>query len=420
MDTLFAPDSPFGQVFPFLLSLALGLLIGLERERNPRAKAGLRTFALTALLGTLCAMLSEQVGSPWLLVVGFAAVGAIIVTAYLGESPPAAEPGTTTEAALLVSYILGALVWEGERELAITLAIITTVLLYFKPEMQGIARQLTRRDLVSMLQFAVLSFVILPILPDRDFGPYHAFNPHQTWLMVVLISGISLAGYVALRLFGQRYGTLLLGLLGGLVSSTATTLVYARHGRSHDELLPLAATVIALANLVVLIRLAVLAAAVAPAILPTLLPVLASALVLGLAVTGLQWHRTVAPGELPLPETANPTELRTALGFGLLYALILFVASFVAARGDATSLYGVAAVAGITDVDAITLSSLRLFNLGSLGAPEGVRVILVAFLSNLLVKLGLAFAVGGRRLGFRCLAPLLATGIGAAVALTVA
>lgn len=420
MDTLFAPDSPFGQVLPFLLSLALGLLIGLERERNPRAKAGLRTFALTALLGTLCAMLSEQVGSPWLLVVGFAAVGAIIVTAYLGDSPPEAEPGTTTEAALLVSYILGALVWEGQQELAITLAIITTVLLYFKPEMQGIARRLTRRDLVSMLQFAVLSFVILPILPDRDFGPYHAFNPHQTWLMVVLISGISLAGYVALRLFGQRYGTLLLGLLGGLVSSTATTLVYARHGRSHDELLPLAATVIALANLVVLIRLAVLAAAVAPAILPTLLPVLASAFALGLAVTGLQWHRTVAPGELPLPETANPTELRTALGFGLLYALILFVASFVAARGDATSLYGVAAVAGITDVDAITLSSLRLFSLGSLGAPEGVRVILVAFLSNLLVKLGLAFAVGGRRLGLRCLTPLLATGIGAAVALAVA
>ncbi|MEO1766189.1 MgtC/SapB family protein [Thiobacter aerophilum] len=420
MDSFFAPDSPFHAIFPFLVSLGLGLLIGLERERNPRAKAGLRTFALTSLLGTLCAMLSQQIGSPWLLVVGFAAVAATIVTAYLGETPPETEPGTTTEAALLVSYVLGALVWQGERELSIMLAIVTTVLLYLKPEMQGIARRLTRRDLVSILQFAVLSFVILPVLPDRDFGPYHAFNPHQTWLMVVLISGISLAGYVALRVLGQRYGTLLLGFLGGLVSSTATTLVYARHGRAHIEMVPIAATVIALANLVVLVRLALLAAAVACAALPALLPVLGGGFTLGLLITALQWQRSAPAANLPLPETANPTELRTALAFGVLYALILFVASLVAARGNLAGLYGVAAVAGITDVDAITLSSLRLFNLGSLEAAEVARVILVGFLANLLVKLGLAFAVGGRALGLRCLAPLLATGFGSLAGLIVA
>lgn len=417
MDALFAPDSPFGQLFPFLVSLALGLMIGLERERNPRAKAGLRTFALTALLGTLAAMLSEQVGSPWLLVVGFGLVGATIVTAYLGETAPEVEPGTTTEAALLVCYALGALVWHGERELAIMLAIVTTVLLYFKPEMQGIARRLTRRDLVSMLQFAVLTFVILPILPDRDFGPFNAFNPHQTWLMVVLISGIGLAGYVALRLFGERYGTLLLGFLGGLVSSTATTLVYARHGRANPEMAPIAGTVIVLANLVVLARLAVLALAVAPSTLPMLAPVLAGGFVLGLALTALTWRRQAAARELPLPETGNPTELRTAIGFGLLYALILFLASWVSARGGHGGLYGVAAVAGIADLDAITLSTLRLFNLGSLGIREVTAVILVAFLSNLLVKLVLAFAIGGAAVGRRCLAPMAATAVGAVVTL---
>jgi uncharacterized membrane protein (DUF4010 family) len=416
MEDFFPPDSPFGQLFPFLVSLGLGLLIGLERERNPRAKAGLRTFALTALLGTLCAMLAQTTASPWLLVAGFAAVAAYIVTAYLGEALPETEPGTTTEAALLASYLLGALVWHGERELAIMLAIVITVLLYFKPEMQGMARRLTRRDLVSMLQFAVLSFVILPILPDRDFGPYHAFNPHQTWLMVVLISGIGLAGYVALRLFGQRYGTLVLGFLGGLVSSTATTLVYARHGRTHAELMPVAATVIALANLVVLARLAVLAAAVAPGVLPTLLPVLGGGFVVGLVITGLLWQHTPT-GELPVPETANPTELKTAIGFALLYALILFIASWVSARGDAISLYGVAAVAGIADVDAITLSSLRLFSLGNLGALEVTRLILAAFLANLVVKLGLAFVLGGQALGRRTLPPMLATGVGAAAML---
>ncbi len=417
MDFLFAPGSPFSQLFPFLVSLGIGLLIGLERERNPRAKAGLRTFALTSLLGTLCAMLAQQTGSPWLLVVGFGAVGAYIVAAYLGEHAPEAEPGTTTEAALLVCYTLGAMVWHGEHELAIMLAIVTTVLLYFKPEMQGIARQLSRRDLVSILQFAVLTFIILPILPDHDFGPFQSFNPHQTWLMVVLISGIGLAGYVALRLFGQRYGSLLLGFLGGLVSSTATTLVYARHAKAYPERIPLAATVILLANLVVMVRLGVLAAAVAPGTLPQLLPVLGVGFALGFAVTLLQWGRNRSAAELPMPETGNPTELRTAVGFGILYAIVLFIASWVADLSGEGGLYGVAAIAGLTDVDAITLSSLRLFSLGKILEPQLATVIVISFLSNMGLKLALTFAIGGRALGLRCLAPMLAAGVGAAGAL---
>lgn len=417
MEQLFAAGSPFAQLFPFLVSLGIGLLIGLERERNPRAKAGLRTFALTSLLGTLCAMLSAQTGSPWLLVVGFGAVGAYIVSAYMGEHAPEAEPGTTTEAALLVCYTLGAMVWHGERELAIMLAIVTTVLLYFKPEMQGAARRLTRRDLVSILQFAVLTFIILPILPDRNLGPFQSFNPHQTWLMVVLISGISLAGYVALRLFGQRYGTLLLGFLGGLVSSTATTLIYARHGKAHPELMRLGATVILLANLVVLLRLAVLGAVVAPGTLEQLLPVLAAGFAFGLAATLMQWHRTRGETELPIPETTNPTELRTAVGFGILYAVILFIASWVSEYAGESGLYGVAAIAGLTDVDAISLSSLRLFSLGKIAEAQVATVIAISFLSNLGLKLILVFALGGRELGLRCLLPMLATGIGTAGAL---
>lgn len=417
MDFLFAADSPFAQLFPFLVSLGIGLLIGLERERNPRAKAGLRTFALTSLLGTLCAMLSQQTGSPWLLVVGLGAVGAYIVAAYMGEHAPEAEPGTTTEAALLVCYALGAMVWHGERELAIMLAIVTTVLLYFKPEMQGIARQLSRRDLVSILQFAVLTFIVLPILPNRDFGPFQSFNPHQTWLMVVLISGIGLAGYIALHLFGQRYGTLLLGFLGGLVSSTATTLVYARHGKAYPERIPLAATVILLANLVVMVRLGVLVAAVAPGTLQLILPVLGAGFVFGLAATLVQWHSTGTAAELPMPETANPTELRTAVGFGILYAVILFIASWVSDFAGEGGLYGVAAIAGLTDVDAITLSSLRMFSLGRIAEAQVATVIVISFLSNMGLKLILTFAIGGRGLGMRCLAPMLAAGIGAAGAL---
>ena len=171
-----------------------------------------------------------------------------------GESE---DPGTTTIAAVVVCYGLGALVWFGMEQLAVTLAILTTALLYFKPELRGVSRSLTRLDLVSILQFAVLSFVILPILPDQDYGPYNVLNPYQIWWMVVLISGLSLAGYAALRIVGQRHGTLLTGLFGGIASSTATTLAFSRHGRDNPHLTGMAALIILLANWVVLVRLSV-------------------------------------------------------------------------------------------------------------------------------------------------------------------
>ncbi len=195
----------------FLTSLAIGLLIGLERERNPSAKAGLRTFALVSLFGTLVALLADKGHAPWLIAAGLLAVAGMIIAAYINTPTENNDPGTTTVTALLISFALGVLVWFGYSKLAVMLAITTTVLLYFKPELQGMSQRLTRRDLVSILQFSVLSFVILPILPDQNYGPYEAFNPYQAWMMVVLISGLSLAGYVALRITGRRYGAPLLG-----------------------------------------------------------------------------------------------------------------------------------------------------------------------------------------------------------------
>ena len=209
----------------FLTSLALGLLIGLERERNPASKAGLRTFALVALLGTLASLIADKTGSTWILAAGLALVGLMMIAAYARDAGEAADPGTTSVAAVCVCYSLGALIWLGYPTLAVMLGVITTMLLYFKPELRGLSQNLTRQDLFSILQFAALSFVILPVLPNQDYGPYNALNPHQIWLMVVLISGISLAGYVALRITGGHHGVLLLGLLGGLVSSTATSMV---------------------------------------------------------------------------------------------------------------------------------------------------------------------------------------------------
>jgi len=394
----------------FLTSLAIGLLIGLERERIPVAKAGLRTFTLTALLGTLCAMLATKAGSPWVLAAGLIVVGAIIITAYLEGA--AEEPGTTTEAAMVFCFGLGAMVWYGEATLAVMLAIVTTILLHYKPELQNLSKSLSRNDLQSVLQFAVLSFVILPILPNRDFGPYAALNPYQIWLMVVLISGVSLVGYAALRIVGQRYGAPLLGVFGGLASSTATTLVYARHGKGGEKFARLAAVVILIASLVVLIRLAVLSSVVSPRIVWYILPILAGGLVLGGIVTYLLWRNISRDGDLPMPEITNPTEIKVSLSFGLIYAVVLVCAAWLSDYAGSSGLYALALVSGLTDVDAITLSSLRLFELGKLNPQQTVSAITIAYLANMGFKLGLVAVVGGMRLARLCLWPVIAVMVG--------
>ena len=400
----------------FLTSLAIGLFVGLERERSPAAKAGLRTFALTALLGTLLALLSEYMESPWLLAAGLLAVAGLIVSAYLDGSRTD-DPGTTTQAALLLCFGLGALVWFGFGALAVLLAVAMTLLLHFKPELQNISKSLTRQDLQSILQFAVLSFVILPVLPNRDFGPFETLNPYQTWLMVVLISGLSLAGYVSLRFVGQRFGAPLLGFFGGMVSSTATTLIYARHARSNENLGKLAVVVIMIANLVVLIRLAVVSSLVAPGIAPHLVPVLAGGLVAGSLLTFFWWRRIGAEGEFPMPEMKNPTEIRTALTFAALYAVISLISAWLANLSGSSGLYLLAFVSGLTDVNAISISMLRLFDQGKLTPDVTVATIAIAYLSNLLFKFGLMMSIGGRTLARLSAPAAAATALGMILAL---
>ncbi|OZA23174.1 MAG: magnesium transporter MgtC [Hydrogenophilales bacterium 17-64-11] len=397
----------------YVVALAIGLLMGLERERNPAAKAGLRTFALTALLGVLTAHLAEALGGPWLIAAGLLLVGAMMIAAYL-RSPQQADgdPGTTTVAALMLCYGLGVLVWHGEIQLAVMLGIAATMLLYFKPELRGISQHMSRRDLLSMLQFAVLALIILPLLPNRNYGPYGALNPYQIWWMVVLIAGVGLAGYAALRLVGQQRGAAMLGLLGGLVSSTATTLAFSRHARASSAMMPVAVIVIVLANLVVLVRLGVLAAVLAPAVLPQLLPVLIGGLLTGGLGAAYGVRRLQPQGELPPLAMANPTELRTALGFGLMYAVVLLAAAWLSDWLGTRGLYAVALVSGLTDVDAITLSSLRLHNLDTLPAEGVVNVVTLAVLANLAFKSALTLTIGGWQMARHAIAGMGAAGLG--------
>ena len=398
--------------------LGIGLLIGLERERNPAAKAGVRTFALVSLLGTLAALAGIYVNSDWLLPAGLVAVTGMLIVAY-ARVGPGEDPGTTTVAAAGVAYLLGALAGLGEAPLATALAIVVTALLYFKPELESVTTTLSREEQVSMLQFLVITFIVLPILPDHAYGPYAVLNPRQIWLMVVLIAGVGVASYVAMRIAGERHGTLLTGLLGGLVSSTATTALYARRSTEAPGSAQVALVVVSLANLVVLVRVAAYSAVVAPDLLPRLLPVLGAALAAGVAVVAFLFVRAERGARLALPTARNPAEIGMALRFGALYAAVLFAAAWLEDAIGSRGLYLATALSGVADVDPGVLSALNLFNGGRVDAGTAVAAIAVALAANMLFKLGV-LAWLGRGLFVRALVPFGAALAGGAVGLFVA
>jgi len=409
---MFSAEPGYETLQAFATSIGIGLLIGLERERQSDLKAGLRTFALVGLLGTLSALLAQITDSGWILAAGLLAVAAMMIAAHVSDPLDSGDPGTTSVVALMVCYALGAAVWFGYTSIAVMLAIATTLLLYFKAQLHGISKSLTHIDLLSILQFGVLSLVILPILPDRDFGPYLALNLHNIWWMVVLISGVSLAGYAALRLTGAQHGASLIGLFGGLVSSTATTMIFARHARANSDLGRTAMVVILLANIVVMVRLGVLCFAVAPELVGRLLGILGGGIVFGVAATLWGWRQLPEGDSLPMPNVTNPTEIRTALTFGAIYALVLVLAAWLQDVAGSRGLYLLALASGLTDVDAITLSALRMHGMDKLTAVQTVTAITLAALSNLAFKTGLVLAVGGAGLARRTLPGLGAIAVG--------
>ena len=403
----------------FAISLALGLLIGLERERKPDAKAGLRTFALVSMFGCLSGLIADATGSGWIVAVGMLTLAAMMIAAVTIDPPDDGDPPTTSIVALLITYGLGAAVWYGHGALAVMAAIATTALLYFKTQLHGITRTLTHKDLISILQFAVLSFVILPILPDTNFGPFDTINPQQIWWMVVLISGVSLAGYAALRIAGSQHGAPLIGLFGGMVSSTATTMVFARHARADAGLVRTATVVILLANLMVMLRLLLVSAVLAPNLIWSLAIVFGPGIVFGLVVAAIAWRGHAGGPPLPMPEVSNPTELKTALTFGALYAFVLILSAWLQDIAGSGGLYAVALASGLTDVDAIALSSLRLHNQDRLAETEAVISIALATLSNLVFKSGLVVSIGGAPLARRTLPGLAAIAFGTCAGLIV-
>ncbi|HYE03948.1 MAG TPA: DUF4010 domain-containing protein [Planctomycetota bacterium] len=381
------------------IAAALGMLIGLQRQKSASAVAGIRTFPLIAAFGALCALLAQPFGG-WTVGAGLLALAGMLAIGNVQRVEGDASPGVTTEVAALLMFALGAWIMHGPLTPAIVVAGGVALLLHLKGPMHAFVARIGADDWTAMMQFVLIALVILPILPDRAYGPYDVLNPHEIWFMVVLIVGISLAGYVAYKLFGKTAGTLLGGVLGGLISSTATTASFARRARDAPEAAPLAVLVATIASTVALGRVMTAVAVVAPSALSSIwLPLAALMAFMAIVCLGL-WLMTRRT-QADMAQHGNPAQLKPAIIFGALYAIVLLAVAATRARFGDQALYAVAVVSGLTDLDAITLSSARLVEGGSLAVDTAWRVIVVASLANLAFKAGMAWVLGGLALGWR-------------------
>lgn len=397
------------------ISLVLGLLVGLQREVTHARLAGFRTFPLITMFGTLCGLLGLTYG-PWIPALGFSS---ILIIAILGNvmalrAGNSLDPGVTTEVALILMYAVGAYLVVGPLAVGVAVAGVVAILLHLKPELHSIASQLDRDDLKAIMQFVLVTFVVLPVLPDRTYGPLRVFNPFTAWLMVVLIVGISLAGYLGYRFLGPRAGVLAGGILGGLISSTATTVSYSRLATLSPGVPVAIAVVIVMASAVVFGRVLILIGLIDVGFLSVAALPIAIMSVFPAAVALLRWKR-LGPADQPLPERPaedgrerhrNPTELKLALGFALIYSVVLLLTAAAKQYWGNRELFLIAGVSGLADVDAITVSTSQLVKAGKLAADQGWKMIVLALVMNTIFKAGVTGFLAGRRLFGTVLVPL--------------
>lgn len=387
-------------------SAGLGALIGLIRqwgeqsERRPGDFAGVRTHTVWAVLGCLGAYVSATHVAYTLPVVMALVAGHQIATGFSGADN--ASRGSTTFAGALITMLCGALVFWGETKPAILVAATTMVLFGLKHRIHAWTREITDQDIWATLKFVAISGVILPLVPNQAMGPFGGFNPFSTWLMVVLISGLGFAGYVAIRLVGAHSGILLTGVLGGLASSTASTLAFSRRSREDPRLSDHYAIAVVAACTVMLPRVLIATSLVNRDFALRLVLPFAGMAIPGVAYALMMWLRQrPARKQGDAPKLANPLNLWTAIKFAALYAGIAFAVTAVSKQGWTQGLLPLSFVSGLTDMDAISLSVASDAGNGQIALPLAARAVVLAAVSNTILKAGMAIALGSAGLRWR-------------------
>ena len=398
---------------PFLLALVIGLLIGIERERahagqKVRAPLGSRTFTLLALLGSAAAV----VENPSIAVVLAVFASAVIVASYV-KTPigqDAAGLGATTEVAAMVTFTLGYLV-HFQAGLTAMVGVIVLVVLALKPGIHQFARAgLSQQELRAVLTFLVIAFVVLPLLPDRPLDPWGLFNPFRLWLIFALITGIGFAGYIAVRMLGPERGYAAAGFFGGLVSSTAATLALAQRADGKAPAASLANGII-LANVASAAAQVVVAGVASPDLVPAVLPVVGAPVAVGVLAAVLGVRRAATREAASSPEELairSPIAFRSSAMLACLLGVGLVATSAASRWFGATGVLATSVIAGAVDVHAVTLAVSTLDAARAIEPRQAVLGILLAFVTNMVVKMLIAGWVGGRRLLGALALPLLA------------
>ena len=382
----------------FLIALALGALVGLEREYARYQKrgndyAGIRTFPLIALFGALSAYLGELI-SPMILIVGIVLTGILIIFAYYNIAGHSRHhSGATSEVAGFLVFFLGVLSYYGEVTLAIVLAVIITIILYARSMLHHFAKKIKPLEMADTLKFAVIAFVILPLLPNQGYGPLEMFNPYVIWLMVVFISGIGFAGYVLMKWFGER-GITIAGILGGLVSSTAVTSSFAVRSKKETKIYRTLVLGVILANTIMFVIILIEVFVINKELLWELILPISILIVVCAIFSYLLWRKAKeAKGKVHL---SSPFTLGPALKFGVFFAVILALVKVADVYLSSKGVYLVSFISGFADVDAITVSLSQLSKT-SLSLDIARNGILLAALTNVGVKGGIAYIFGDRK-----------------------
>jgi len=384
----------------FGTALLLGGLLGIEREkRNTRSgfgHAGLRSFILLSQVGALGGFLSQEFASPWILAAALVAATAMVLAGYFVTARQHPDStGLTTELAAIVTCLLGALVVTGHRELGIGLGVVTAAVLAYKKPLHDMVGQLGWEDVLAGLRLLLATFIVLPLLPNEAVDPWGAINPYKLWLLVLLISGLSLVGYVVTRWLGPGRGIAVTAAAGGLASSTAVTLTFVK--QSHEPLVAprqLAGGIL-LAWAVMFGRVVVAASVVAPAMFGALIVPFGAMLLTSAAgaTTCLLLNRRAATAAGDV-EIKNPFSLWAASKFALLFAVVQLLLVLGQQSLPQSGIYTIAALAGLTDVDAITLSMAQQVRGSDVDLHVAVVAIVIATVANTLVKAGMAVFLG--------------------------
>ncbi|WP_420717583.1 MgtC/SapB family protein [Emcibacter sp.] len=394
-------------------ALAIGLLIGIERgwEKREAAEgeriAGVRTYGLLGLLGGGTALLAAQFGS-LVISLTFFAVAGVLTVVYAVNLNRGNDAGITSLVAGLLTFILGVLAAMGQVSIAASIAVVTVLILSHKPLLHRWVSTLEAVELQAGIKLLLISVVMLPVLPDRGYGPWQALNPYTIWWMVVLIAIISFAGYFAIKIGGARRGAVFTGLFGGLASSTAVTLHFSRMTRRNAAMAPVLGTGILLACGTTYVRIILVATILNASLFQALLfPTLVMA---GLTYLPAfyYWRKYSDNNTGPVTALTNPLELWPAIGFGLLLAVVMVLGRATRDWVGEAGVLALAAAFGVADVDAITLSLARMSQF-DLTPQIAVTGIVIAAVSNNLVKGAMAAVIGGRNIGLRVSVPLIAS-----------